>query len=71
MKINMNNNESSGHVVDKGDDVTMCWHHPHREAVAVTNLGMAIDLDTPVCQKCLDKVGLDKLVRRISEEQAR
>ena len=46
-----------------------CWHYPERDAVAITNLGAVIDLDTYVCQACLDKIvetwGEDKIVKRL------
>ena len=35
-----------------GNNELACWHHPNRKATQISNLGTAIDLDTPVCDKC-------------------
>lgn len=33
-----------------------CYWHPDRPAEYIVNLGMSIDLDTPACKKCADRV---------------
>lgn len=51
------------------DTTKKCYHHPKRDAVAIINLGTSIDLDTPVCEKCLNLVGKDKVVRWLHPEE--
>jgi hypothetical protein len=33
-----------------------CFFHPDREVTHIINHGTAIDLDTPACDKCAEKV---------------